>query len=191
MGETVMGIESDELLVMSSRREAAKRCGVGVILCAGGAVGALVAPIAFPPVLARAAQGILWLCTLVVLAMVVYGLRFLKSRPLLALGAEGLVDRSSVAAIGFLAWNEVAGVRRDAERRAGRFLIIEATNPTRVIQRQSSRLKRAALRYNVRHGFGVVAIAEGMLALPAEEVEATIERMAGLGLRTRRRHRRT
>ena len=184
--------DSNQLVVMPSRSAAAKGLVVALLMFGGGIGCAWAVRQVWPRPVALAAQVVLVPCAVLFLVAACYALRFFSKRPVLVVGADGVTDQSGLGGVGFVGWTEIAGVRHGVYGRSGPLLIIDARHPDQIIERQPWRLKRMALRFNDRHGLGIVAIAERLLSTPAQSVAEAItehlETQSGHpGKRTRRR----
>ena len=91
---------------------------------------------------------------------------------------DGLVDRSSLAGVGFVAWSEVKAVGI-YKRFSQRYVTIQLRHPERIIG-QLPRWKQTLIRFNRLFESGEVIIAETVLPYPAEhlvaEIRAHVER---------------
>jgi hypothetical protein len=162
------------MMVMPSRRYAVLAISYALAFCIVAAYSGAVLATKFSE-LHLLIGAVTTLVALVWMAAAVYMVRFFIPRPLMVLDDRGLLDRSSTIGVGFVAWDELKRVRYAAIGRSGPVLTVDARHPDRVIARQRFGLKRAALRYNLRHDLGIVSVTQRILAIPAEDLEHAIE----------------
>jgi hypothetical protein len=99
--------------------------------------------------------------------------RLLANVPVLVVDAEGLIDRSSLGAVGRIRWNEIADIRTTTY--FGQAMVsIVPVDFDHVISRQRSPIRRASLRFNKRRGLGI-AIAVSILSVSVAELCREIE----------------
>jgi hypothetical protein len=103
--------------------------------------------------------------TLVIAPSAVYLIcRAARDRPALVLGERGFTDHASITGVGYIAWDEVAGMRPDRV-----WVAIKLHDPGPVIARQPA-WRRALMRMNSRFVPGDVIIPTSPLAMPPPEL---------------------
>lgn len=110
--------------------------------------------------------------TLVIVPAAVYLIyRAARDRPALVLGERGFTDHASITGVGYIAWDEVAGLRPDRV-----WVAIKLRDPGPVIARQPA-WRRALMRMNARVVQGDVIIPTSPLSMsPQELINLMIDR---------------
>jgi len=94
--------------------------------------------------------------------------QLLACRSAVTLRGDGIVDRSSLLAAGFVPWSDIAFVAPVSVGN-NRMLGFYLRDPASFVRRQSW-ARALLLRVNLRVGFPVVAVSEHMLPGPLEEL---------------------
>jgi hypothetical protein len=111
--------------------------------------------------------------TLVIVPAAVYLIyRAARDRPALVLGERGFTDHASITGVGYIAWDEVTGMRPDRV-----WVAIKLRDPGPVIARQPA-WRRALMRMNSRVVPGDVIIPTSPLSMsPQELINLMIDRL--------------
>jgi len=103
--------------------------------------------------------------TLIVLPAAVYLIyRAVQDRPALIIGERGFTDHASITGVGYVAWDEVAGVRLDRI-----WVAIKLRDPDPVIARQPA-WRRAMMRMNSKVVPGDIVIPTKALSMSPQEL---------------------
>ena len=103
--------------------------------------------------------------TLVIVPSAVYLIyRAVRDRPALIIGQHGFTDHASITGVGYIAWDEVTGMRPDRV-----WVAIKLHDPGPVIARQPA-WRRALMRMNSRFVPGDVIIPTSPLSMPPQEL---------------------
>lgn len=109
-----------------------------------------------------------------VAATIYFATRLASKRPILVIGTDGILDRTSLASVGLLHWEEIVGVEPRAVGTEP-FVLIRTNDPDAVVARQRWLMKRLLLRMSARMGYGVAAITVNVLPISGEQVIHAIE----------------
>lgn len=104
---------------------------------------------------------------LVSIGYVVY--RAMSHHPILVVDQAGFYDGASAVGVGRVEWPEVRAISIRSQT-GQQFVSVEVWDPSSVVGRQRSALKRALLRYAIRRGWGTATIMESLLPMPIQEV---------------------
>jgi hypothetical protein len=97
-------------------------------------------------------------------------------RPALIIGERGFTDHASITGVGYVAWDEVTGIRPDRVRVA-----IRLRDPGPVIASQPA-WRRALMRMNSRFVPGDIVIPTNALSMtPQELINLMIDRLGAGG----------
>lgn len=160
-------------IVPASRSGLLKGGAIGGCFCAV-MVFTFVSLPSLPDVLRYGAEAVLVVGFVLFAGMGPYvAYRLLANVPVLVVDAEGLIDRSSLAGVGRIRWNEIEDIRTTAY--LGQAMVsIVPVDFDNVISRQRSPIRRAALRFNKRRGLGI-AVAVSVLSVSVPELCREIE----------------
>jgi hypothetical protein len=110
-------------------------------------------------------------------------IRALRNRPVLVLDADGLTDRASLLAGGFVPWQEIQRIEdRPVRRRV--FVAITVTDRAAFLARQSA-WHRFLHRINGPMAAGDILIPDSMLPMRPAELVKTMRQMQRAALRRR------
>ena len=90
--------------------------------------------------------------------------RAVRDRPALVIGERGFTDHASITGVGYVAWDEVAGIRLDRV-----WVAIKLRDPDPVIARQPA-WRRALMRMNSKIVPGDVIIPTNALSMSSQEL---------------------
>src|SRR5690606_958129 len=99
--------------------------------------------------------------------------KFFDSNPALTLDPEGIIDRSSLAAVGRISWSEVASVS-SIESYWQNLIIVKVSNTDEMISRQSG-LKKMFMKINNKWFGSQVIISSVILKSTPKQLFALIE----------------
>lgn len=133
----------------------------GVLLLTGGGTPATIAAVVLLLFFGATALGGL--------------LRLARRRPVLTVTGEGLTDRGSLVAAGFLPWSAVGTLDVLAARRGGDLLVVGVHDPEEVLSRASPTRARVARQQAGLLGSPVI-FPPAVLPRPAADLRDEIER---------------
>lgn len=133
----------------------------GLLLLAGGGTLAVVAGVALVVFFGATALGGL--------------LRLARRRPVLTVGADGLVDSGSLVAAGLLPWSQLGALDVVPARRGGDLLVVGVRDPEEVLSHTTASRARIARQQAGVLGSPVV-FPPAVLPMPARELRDEIER---------------
>jgi hypothetical protein len=98
--------------------------------------------------------------------------RAVRDRPALIIGEHGFTDHASITGVGYVAWDEVAGIRPDRV-----WVAIKLRDPGPLIARQPA-WRRALMRMNSKVVSGDIIIPTNALSMvPQELINLMIDRL--------------
>lgn len=153
-----------------SPRNTVRLASVCAATAVAGGISALAARSAVDgPLLACALAVLLAGAGTALLATCYFVFRLASSSPLLIIDHDGVTDRSSLVGVGLIRWNEIVSVE-PIDVNGQSFISIRTRQPQAVIDRQRFRLKRWALQFSEKRGWGAATITANVLPMPRDEV---------------------
>jgi hypothetical protein len=102
--------------------------------------------------------------------------RAVRDRPALIIGQHGFTDHASITGVGYVAWDEVTGIRQDRV-----WVAIKLRDPRPMIASQPA-WRRALMRMNSRFVLGDILVPTNALSMePQELMNLMIDRLGAAG----------